>query len=170
MVVDDCATNNLGKEKNLKWIFNNGRHRKILFMLCLQFMLSVPPVLRVNIDYVFLLREPNRDNQKRLYEYYAKSIFPTLELFVQCLEQMTNNYGIMILDNTVSSSEITERCFYYKAKIRDDFKIGCSKYWEYNKKHFNKQHNVPKDLQVDIRNLSNGKKYQKDLKVDIDIV
>ena len=35
----------------------NGRHYKILFILTMQYALGIPPNLRTNIDYVFILRK-----------------------------------------------------------------------------------------------------------------
>ena len=49
----------------------NGRHYKILFIITMQYALGVPPSLRTNIDYVFILREPYIANRKRIYENFA---------------------------------------------------------------------------------------------------
>ena len=42
----------------------------LLFLLTMQYALGVPPNLRTNIDYTFILREPYIANRKRIYENY----------------------------------------------------------------------------------------------------
>jgi hypothetical protein len=47
------------KEKTIQSIFFNGRHYNIFFILTMQYPLGIPPNLRANIDYVFILRNNN---------------------------------------------------------------------------------------------------------------
>ena len=68
----------------------NGRHYFMLFVITMQFALGIPPNLRINIDYVFILRENYISNRKRLYEHYA-GMFPTFEMFAQVMDQCTED-------------------------------------------------------------------------------
>ena len=54
----------------------NGRHYFAMFIITMQYALGIPPVLRTNIDYVFILRENIFMNRKKLYDQYA-GMFPT---------------------------------------------------------------------------------------------
>ena len=58
----------------------NGRHFKILFLITMQYPLGIPPNLRSNIDYVFILRDNTVGNRKRIYENYA-GMFPNFDIF-----------------------------------------------------------------------------------------
>jgi hypothetical protein len=78
------------KDTTIKQIFMNGRHFKLLFLITMQFSLGIPPALRGNVDYVFILRENYVSNRKRLYEHYA-GMFPTFEIFCQVMNQCTEN-------------------------------------------------------------------------------
>ena len=42
----------------MRLLFMNGRHWKIMLVITMQYPLGVPPNLRTNIDYTFILREP----------------------------------------------------------------------------------------------------------------
>ena len=42
----------------MRLLFMNGRHWKIILIITMQYPLGIPPNLRTNIDYVFILREP----------------------------------------------------------------------------------------------------------------
>ena len=56
LVLDDCLYDNTWtKDKNVRSLFMNGRHFKILFIITMQYALGIPPNLRTNIDYVFYL-------------------------------------------------------------------------------------------------------------------
>ena len=77
LILDDCLYDQTWvKDINIRSLFMNGRHYKILFILTMQFALGIPPNLRTNIDFVFILRENIYNNRKRIYEHYA-GMFPT---------------------------------------------------------------------------------------------
>ena len=58
LILDDCLYDNTwSKDKWMRSVFMNGRHYKLLFLLTMQYALGVPPNLRTNIDYVFILRK-----------------------------------------------------------------------------------------------------------------
>ena len=72
----------------------------------MQYPLGIPPNLRTNIDYVFILRENYLSNRKKIWENYA-SMFPTLESFCSIMDQTTENYECMVMIN------ITFQCLNY---------------------------------------------------------
>ena len=57
------------KDKLVRKLFMNGRHKKLLFLITMQYSLGIPPALRTNVDYIFILRENLINNRKRLYEH-----------------------------------------------------------------------------------------------------
>ena len=59
LILDDCLYDNTWvKDKNVRSLFMNGRHFKAFFIITSQYSLGIPPNLRTNVDYVFVLREP----------------------------------------------------------------------------------------------------------------
>ena len=104
----------------------------------MQYALGVPPNLRTNIDYVFILRENYVSNRKRLYEHYA-GMFPNFEMFCQVMDQCTENYECLVINNNARSNKLTDQVFWYKAEARPDYKIGGSQYWEYSEKHYSQE-------------------------------
>jgi hypothetical protein len=92
VILDDCLyDSSWSKDKLMRLLFMNGRHWKILLIITMQYPLGIPPNLRTNIDYVFILREPYINNRKKIYENYA-GMFPTFESFCQVMDQCTENY------------------------------------------------------------------------------
>lgn len=122
------------KDMNIRRLFMNGRHHKLLYVITMQYCLGIPPTLRTNVDYVFILREPNIGNRKRLYEQYA-GIFKTFEMFCQVMDQCTENHECLVVDNTSRSNNIEDMVFWYKADDHPDFKIGSAPFWEYHSQH-----------------------------------
>jgi hypothetical protein len=106
----------------------------------MQFSLGIPPELRSNFDYIFLLAEDFTSNRKRLYEHYA-GMFPTLSIFEQVFGEITENFGVMVIDNRIHSKNIADKVYWYKAKDVPDFTVGCNKYKKYHKEHFDKEWN-----------------------------
>ena len=136
LIFDDCLFDNKWiLDKNVRCVFMNGRHYSCLYILSLQFSLGIPPVLRTNIDYVFILREPNISNRKRIYEHYA-GIFPTFEMFCTTMDQCTENYECLVIDNTSISNKIEDQVFWYKAEDHGDFKIGPKEIWDYSEQNY----------------------------------
>ena len=135
VILDDCLYDaTWSRDKMMRLLFMNGRHWKVFLIITMQYPLGIPPTLRTNIDYVIILREPYIANRKRIYENYA-GMFPTFESFCQVMDQCTENYECLVIDNNVKSNKLSEQIFWYKANldIRNDFKLGSKEFWEMSK-------------------------------------
>ena len=132
LVLDDCLYDNTWtKDKNVRSLFMNGRHFKILFMITMQYALGIPPNLRTNIDFIFILRENYMSNRKRLYEHYA-GMFPNFEMFCQVMDQCTENYECLVIHNNAKSNKLTDQVFWYKADLHDNVRLGSNQFWEFD--------------------------------------
>jgi hypothetical protein len=133
VILDDCLYDNAWtRDKMMRLLFLNGRHWKVFLIITMQYPLGVPPTLRTNIDYVFILREPYIANRKRIYENYA-GMFPTFESFCQVMDQCTENYECLVINNNVKSNKLQDQVFWYKADNHNDFKLGSKEFWELSK-------------------------------------
>jgi len=129
LVMDDMMfDDSWKKDKNIKYIFANGRHEKLNFILSLQYLKGIGPSFRGNSDYIFILREPVLSNRRLIYETFA-GIFPTFEIFCTVLDQLTENHECMVIDNTTLSNKLEDQIYWFKAEIHNDFKIGCKEFW-----------------------------------------
>ena len=136
LILDDCLYDQSWiKNPDVRSLFMNGRHYKILFILTMQYALGIPPNLRTNIDYVFILRENYVSNRKRLYEHYA-GMFPSFEMFCQVMDQCTENYECLVINNNAKSNKLVDQVFWYKAEPHSDFQIGAPQFWKYSKENY----------------------------------
>lgn len=133
VILDDCLYDaSWTKDKMMRLLFMNGRHWKVMLVITMQYPLGIPPNLRTNIDYVFILREPYINNRKRIYENYA-GMFPTFESFCQVMDQCTENFECLVINNNSKSNKLTDQIFWYKASPHGEFKLGSREFWEISK-------------------------------------
>ena len=133
VILDDCLyDNSWSREKVMRLLFMNGRHWKIMLVITMQYPLGVPPNLRTNIDYTFILREPYINNRKRIYENYA-GMFSTFESFCQVMDQCTENYECLVISNNAKSNKLEDQIFWYKASAHNQFRLGSKEFWEMSK-------------------------------------
>ncbi len=134
VILDDCLYDaGWTRDKLMRLLFMNGRHWKVMLIITMQYPLGIPPNLRTNIDYVFILREPYINNRKRIYENYA-GMFPTFESFCQVMDQCTENYECLVINNNSKSNKLSDQIFWYKAEQRGIFKLGSKAYWDLSEK------------------------------------
>ena len=133
VILDDCLYDNTwARDKMMRLLFMNGRHWKVMLVITMQYPLGIPPTLRTNIDYVFILRENYIANRKRIYENYA-GMFPTFEAFCQVMDQCTENYECLVINNNSKSNKLSDQVFWYKADSHGDFRLGSKEFWELSK-------------------------------------
>lgn len=158
VILDDCLyDNSWSRDKMMRLLFLNGRHWKVMLVLTMQYPLGIPPTLRTNIDYVFILREPYIANRKRIYENFA-GMFPTFESFCQIMDNCTENYECLVIDNNVKSNRLVDQVHWYKADSHSDFKLGTKEFWELSK-------NVQSDDEEETFDPTKKKKNVQQIKV-----
>jgi hypothetical protein len=132
LILDDCLyDDSWTHDKNIRYCFLNGRHQKIFFLITMQYPLGIPPVLRTNVDYVFILREPYISNRKRIFDNFGAA-FPNFEFFCQIMDQCTENFECLVINNNTRSNKLEDAIFWYKAQIQGDFRIGAPQFWQRN--------------------------------------
>lgn len=161
LIMDDCLyDNDWKKDKIIREIFMNGRHWGIFFLLLMQYAIGIPPNLRSNIDWVFLLRENNYQNRKKLYENYA-GMFHTFEMFCQTMDACTENYECLVIHNGAKSNKLEDQVYWYKGDEHGDFRVCCPEAWEFSEQNYN--------LPEDDDNQDVSELYKKKNKVNLKI-
>ena len=129
LILDDCMYNKaITKDKNIRCIFMNGRHYKIFLLITMQHGLGLPPDLRSNIDYVFIFRNNIVKEREKIYNHYA-GMFPTFDVFNQVMNQCTENFECLVIDNKIHSNNINDNVYWYKAQD-SNYKMCSQNLWE----------------------------------------
>ena len=133
-ILDDVSEDsNLFARPVVKAIMTKGRHLAMLFILAVQYALDLKPAMRTCIDYLFILPNSIPMDRQKLYENFA-SIVPTYQDFCDIMDSLEDHMSLVI-DNTIASSKIQDRVFYYRADpsiIPDGWKIGCPDAWKFH--------------------------------------
>ena len=138
LILDDCTDDPRIFHKPLQQaIFKKGRHWKMLYILSLQYAMDIKPVIRTNVDGVFILREPLLKNRESLYKNYA-SVIPDFTTFVELMDQLTDDYCALYIHNATQTNTWQECVFYWKAPlVPHGWKFGSPEYWEFHDSRFN---------------------------------
>jgi hypothetical protein len=58
------------------------------------------------------------------------------------MDQCTENYECLVINNNVKSNKLQDQVFWYKAEAHRDFKLGSKQFWDLSK-------NLPSDDEED---------------------
>ena len=136
LLLDDCMYDKKTmKGREVREIFMNGRHRRLLFLNCVQYLMDISPALRTNVDFVFCMRENIAANRRKLYEFFF-GVFASLQDFEACFNACTQGFRCIVLDNTVRSNRIEDCIFWYQAEYNlPSFRLCAPAYWALNKRY-----------------------------------
>lgn len=139
LVMDDCLSQmkSWARDQTIREILMNARDYKLTYLLSMQTPIGIPTDLRLNLDYVFLLKEDSSINRKKLYNNYA-SLFPTFESFDKVFTECTKDFGCMIIANNVATT-IQEKVFRFKANDCK-FIFGSPAFQNIHKHFYDAQH------------------------------
>ena len=60
-------------------------------------------------------------------------MFPTFESFCQVMDQCTENYECLVINNNVKSNKLHDQIYWYRAEEHKNFKLGSKEFWEISK-------------------------------------
>lgn len=172
IVMDDCLSSKGSwvKDKPIAELLFDGRHYHLMYILTMQYPLGITPELRCNFDYVFLMAEDFTSNMKRIYDHYAGQ-FPDFNSFKQVFNQLTQDYGAMVITNRGARRVFLEKIFWYKAPnfsgvTKEEAKIGCKQFREFHNRNYNESWR-DKSKPFEFNEWATKKKREKvELKID----
>jgi hypothetical protein len=168
-IMDDCLARkkSWSKDESIMEILMNGRHYRLTYILTMQTPLGITPDLRLNFDYVFLLKEDSTVNKKKLWDNYA-SMFPTLAAFEKVFGKCTEDYRSMVIDNRMPSDNIQDKVFWFRAADRK-FSFGSKTFKELHKRYYDPTYSRRKNAAILGADALVGGRRRKD-DVDIGVV
>lgn len=147
-ILDDCMYDDAWtRQTSIREIFMNGRHYRLLFMVSMQYPLGIPPSLRTNIDFTFILRENLTSNRRKIWENYA-GMFPTFDMFCQVMDQCTENFECLVIQNNSRSNKLEDQVFWYKATMHDNFRMGSPEFWAMSSSNDDDDDDIDNDLET----------------------
>lgn len=140
IVMDDCLgqKDSWIRDRPIQELLFNGRHYCVMYILTMQTPLGITPELRNNFDYIILLADDIISNLKKIHQHYA-GIFPEFSIFRQVFDDLTSDFGAMVLLNRGARRDFVDKLRWYKApdltKIQIDY--GCKQFRRFHDKNYN---------------------------------
>lgn len=158
LIMDDCmASKHLWlKDPNILEIMNQGRHFKLSYILSMQYCLSIMPELRTQFNYIFMLGEDNAASRKKLHEHWC-GVVPSFAMFESIFMQVTANYGCLVINNRIKSTDLTKKIFWFRSKKIPEFKIGIKNYLQYHEDNYDPNY-LNKNKLFDVTTFTTNKK------------
>jgi len=168
IVMDDCLADvkNWKNDPYLTELMLNGRHYNISLIMSSQDPLGLSPLMRNNMDYVFILASDSYLNRKKIFENYC-SCLPDRASFERVFAELTENYCSLVVINRGNRKDITDKIAWYKAPDLKNvkFSIGCSQYKNYHKYNYNEKWDEEKQKVSYEEYLAEQKKNKEKIKI-----
>lgn len=115
LVLDDVSSNKkLMRSQILSYLASNSRHLQMSIFILAQYHCQIVAEVRNQFDQVFMLSTSDKKSIERLHAEYCSSI--ELRVFKHVLGHVTQNFGLMVIDNQSTSVHINDICFHAKMK------------------------------------------------------
>ena len=102
LILDDCCSDtNFHQSKTLKQLFTKGRHYKITIAILCQYPYHVPPICRVNCDYICVGQLNTQGIEILTKEFLMGDI--SRKDFLKMYYNSTNDYKFLLINNNSSS-------------------------------------------------------------------
>lgn len=134
--LDDCmADRKMMHGVHMRDLHMNGRHFWLTFINAMQYLMDIGPDLRTQVDYVFVLQENSQDQKMKLWKYFF-GMFAKFADFDKVMTACTDNFGALVLDNTIKSSNAADKIFWYQSSAEiPKFKMFRPIYWDLSWKY-----------------------------------
>jgi hypothetical protein len=120
LILDDIGpVSEIMKSQILAWLAANGRHIELRMLILLQHLTKqCPTEVRTQAEVVFVHATGNRKLISVLHEEYAGCC--EIRIFRSILGALTENYGVLAIDNRKNALKVEECCFSAKYDIKQE--------------------------------------------------
>ena len=141
LLLDDvCYDKSVLRSKTIRQLFMNGRHRRCGLIICMQYVLDMPPDLRSNIDVCLALRDNIHSSREKLWKQFF-GFFSTYGEFAKVMDACTENFEALTYANNASpTNNIEDSVFWFKANpCKPDwskFRLCDPVYWDLHNRYY----------------------------------
>ena len=120
LILDDCCSDNdFHHSKSLKQIFTKGRHYYITIIITCQYAHHVPPVARINCDFICVGQLNSQGLEILVNEYLSGNM--TKQEFIKMYYRCTNNFGFLLINNNSVNNNDDIDSIYGVLKTPEEF-------------------------------------------------
>jgi len=152
LILDDCMTEKctedgkktktVMKSDTIEKVFKLGRHWKLFFMACMQYIKDAPPSIRGNIDFLFVFDTNSQEELRKLHvKFFGMFTFADFKrVFRACVGE---KYNCCVLDVRESRGSPGKGIYFCKAAdltkkdgVGPAFKVGARAFWNLSEYYF----------------------------------
>lgn len=125
IVLDDCIYTPCWKhDPKLAFLFMHNHRLKCMFIMSLQYPISIPPNLMANVDFLIIYREPDSLIRRRIFDTtVCKTLFCNFDVFVQVMDSLSLHESMVIKVGCVNG-RIEDAVFWHRATVHERFTLG----------------------------------------------
>ena len=100
LVLENCFEDNTWTQNKLiRSIFSQNRTLGLLFIVSTDTVKAraITPIMRKEIDWIFIFAEPNREKRRHLYDRFVPDRY-SFDAFCEYLDTYTKNDGCLVVD------------------------------------------------------------------------
>lgn len=181
LIFDDCtASKSFRQSPILEDLFSNGRHYHCTILIAAQYIKQLPPPVRTNSDYMFILHNSKR-SLKILHDEYVEDP-DDFGMFVDLVRGVTGQkdqngkdlYNALVYDNISRSNKLDDSFKIYRNESEayiEQIRLGDKQWREFNREHY-KNTEIEEQLKEErkkdrIKRIEKYKLTRKDVEYDV---
>ena len=134
LILDHCVPDLIDlkweKNPNFKFLFTTGKEACTTLVFTAPYPIKMPAHFLSSIDYVFMLKESNKANKKKLFDMFG-GMFGKFEYFEDVFNECTVNYRALVVDRTKRTTVLEDQVYWFRAPDRPRrYKLGCYRLWQ----------------------------------------
>ena len=75
-------------------------------------------------------------------------MFPTFDAFSQVMDQCTQNYECLVVNNNTQSNKLEDMVYWYKAENHQPFKMGAPEFWQHHSNNYTEQNKDTDEIDI----------------------
>lgn len=116
LIFDDVSSNKkLMRSNILAYLASNSRHLQMSIYILAQYHCQIVTEVRNQFDYVFVLATSDDKSVRRIHSEYCSVV--DLRVFRHVLSHVTQDHGMLVVNNQCTDSSINEVCFHSSMPI-----------------------------------------------------
>lgn len=101
-----------------RYLIIHGCRFYISCILTMSYPMVVQPLLKLNLDVIFIFQEKLESNRVRLFELYGQMFITTYDTFCQVLDVATEEAGnCLVITTNTKSDKLEDNVFWYNATM-----------------------------------------------------
>ena len=127
ILLDDVISDErLKYDEPLRRLFVAGRHYKLFVLITTQYAKGIPPILRGNADYIFIMKTLQGRQRDAMWEDYGD--FITKDAWTTVIDEYTEDNECIVVDTSNNTSKAEDMIMWYKATDPGPFKFGSKEF------------------------------------------